>query len=540
MNRTTRTFASAVTTMATVVVGVVGARAIKDNDDNSAVNLNDEAARVVIDAEALYQPVLETDGNSTQTTAGDIGSGGVPIGDSAGTAGLMFVDDPIEGPYALPQSAFDSCAGASRGAAAGANCPKGYAGVLGGEIPPAPFVWGTPGRYLTAPSAPFPPACPASTPAGEDHNAITVFSRTPLESLTVKWRPYGTTDPWVSLITPAVPLAERQAWMRRFETEGYSREAFGYLTLCGIHIDRDPDAPYEVVLEATDSFDRPVTSRPFVMHDGTPSGRPPTQAYIVGDWVYIDGWAPADGTATFATRTITDSNDRACPPAGDGEITHSITRDDQLFVSPIGVYDPTFTRKISTWIPLPEGELSLVCTTIHVDGIAVPLATDIHVVDGLYKVPVRFVPQGIGFDRYVDLPAGNFVLGICGQQQLSGARTNADDYPYRVPFNDTDPYSAYTFALEPEIRCPLPALRHERDTAVFVSLIYREDLIGGRWVEFINTLYIDLTREGSLYTMRFGWNDGSERREGTVYLKVIHSFRERVSGFVTLVASSDR
>ncbi|MEQ1873523.1 MAG: hypothetical protein ABL953_07335, partial [Ilumatobacteraceae bacterium] len=289
MNANTRKLASVLTTAATVVVGIIGARAI-NNDDSGSAKADDSTAAIVVDADS----VVETAVSSTETSASGDSGGGVPVGDAA--EGLMFVDDPISGPYALPDRAFDRCAGAAAGAAAAANCPVGYAGLLGGApLPPPPFVWGTPGRYLSAPSAPFPEACPSSTPAGEDHNAITVFSRTPLVSLTVKWRRYGAeSDPWVPLVAPATSADDLMWWQRRFEAnEGWDRSHVGFLTLCGIHIDRDPNVPYEVVLDAVDSFGQPVTSRPFVMHDGTPSGRPPTQAYIIGDFAYIDGWAPA-------------------------------------------------------------------------------------------------------------------------------------------------------------------------------------------------------------------------------------------------------
>ncbi|MEQ1873525.1 MAG: hypothetical protein ABL953_07345 [Ilumatobacteraceae bacterium] len=450
MKSAVRTWASVVMTSATVAVGLVAARAVNDNDDSGSAKVDDSTAAIVVDADS----VIETGVDSTGTPDGGGGSGGgAAVGDAATGAGLMFIDDPIEGPSLLPQSVFDGCAGSSAGAAPGAGCPVGYAGVLGGEIPPAPFVWGTPGRYLTAPRAPFPEACPASTPAGEDHNAITVFSRTPLESLTVRWRPYGaTSDPWVPLVTSATPVAERSAWMTRFETEDYSREAFGYLTLCGIHIDRDPNVPYEVVLDAVDTFGRPVSSRPFVMHDGTPSGRPPTQAYVLGDWVYIDAWAPATGYATFATRTITDPEDRACPVASEGVVTPRTVRDDQVFVSPIGVYDPSFNRKISTWVPLPPGTQMLVCTSVYTGTTQTPLATDIHLIQATGVVEFVVYPAVVLLDRGIgNIPAGTVSVTFgsgaegCGETILNPELSaELDPNYYRWP------------RPEERLRCSIP------------------------------------------------------------------------------------
>jgi hypothetical protein len=200
--------------------------------------------------------------------------------------------------------------------------------------------------------------------------------------------------------------------MRRFESEVYSRESFGYLTLCGILIDRDPNIAYEVVLEAYDTFGQLARSRPFVMPDGTPSGRPPTQADVTESWAYVNGWAPATGTVTFASRPIDSASDRdySCPVPGEGAITHSTTRDGQVFSSPFGVYDPSYTRKVSALIPIHPGDRNVLCVTIYSDAGETPIATDTFVVEHPAVVELEVFPSRVVFQTNV--PHGNAYFGV--------------------------------------------------------------------------------------------------------------------------------
>ena len=563
MNSTSRTLASFLTVAASSAVGIIGARAI--NSDNSGA---DPTSPIVIDTESPSTPVDDVVTIPTETTAGSIGATGIPIAVDATSAGARFVDDPIAGVQQLPQPAFDSCAGSSPDEIPQPGCPPGYAGVLSGDMPPAPWLWGTYGRYLTAPGDPFPEACPPSTPTGADHNAITVFSRTPLESLTVRWIPYGTTyGPWASITAPGTPEAERIAWMARFEAEDYSREAFGYLTLCGIHIDREPNTAYEVVLEAIDSFGRPVTSRSFVMPDGTPSGRPPTEAFVVGRWIYIDAWAPAGGSARFAMRTVTDPEDHACPAEGEGVISHSTVRDDQLFVSPFGVYSPQYSRKISTWVEVPPGQLAVICTSIYtaVSTVAYsldPIATDTHLARGEPVATWRIRGWQVitascteetcpgGDPNFDSIPANTFAVTIGTAAEGCGVTIYNDE------LNDEQAAALFQWAPLTDVSCQAP-IRDWRADPYMLPITVRR-LVDGVWVDDYGTGFLSLGFQvfGNPPSYHFteylrgGWFPQIRTRSGADYPSNVRmSFLREVespgvvyttSPTVVLVASTDR
>ncbi|MEQ1874721.1 MAG: hypothetical protein ABL953_13470, partial [Ilumatobacteraceae bacterium] len=234
---------------------------------------------------------------------------------------------------------------------------------------------------------------------------------------------------------------------------------------------------------------------PFVMHDGTPSGRPPTQAYIIGDFAYIDGWAPASGSVTFATRlqtghTIEDIDDYGgippddveCPTAGEGVVASTSTRDDQVFVSPLGVYDPTFTRKTSTWIQLPVSP-TLFCTTIY-DSSGAAIATDIHLIQGAdRKVPVLTLTT-VDLEG-ADIAAGDLRVRVgdagydCGpewtlDEDLSGAVRNF--------------YFDYF-----DVRWTCPALPNDTTFDLYVYVDYRRS---GTWLSGVGVLSLETDREG--------------------------------------------
>ena len=449
------------TVAAAVAVGVIGTRTINSDNDND----NDRSAGAAVliegdldDVRAI--PLLGPTGGAVPDLG--VGDEGVPvIGGSPVIGGVfgpgleipegdpdpggvsfsdpLMVYDEIEGIGRLPERAFDVCAGPEPGALPGVECPEGYAGtLLGLHMVPDPFVWGTPGRYLTAPGAPFPSACPTSTPVGEDHNAITVFSRTPLDALTVKWRQYGTAyEPWVSVTAPSTPVAERAAWMARFEDEEYSREAFGFLTLCGILIDRDPDLAYEVVLEATDSFGRPVSSRPFLMPGDAPTGRPPTEVLISerAAEARVTAWTHEGGLVTVGVVPYGDPLSDGVPEVGECDLGAPGTVDasdihfrDGSRPSPSGLYDVAFTRKAETSIPLTPGAWALICVTIYeTNNTLRPRATDGFVVQGPAAVLPRIELTSIAFTEPRRLVVGEeLTIRVGTSAEACGAPWQSD------------------------------------------------------------------------------------------------------------------
>jgi len=280
-----------------------------------------------------------------------------------------YFDPEVAGIFPWPDLAFDTCAGAVPGAAPSAECPAGYAGTLGGaHIPPAPFMFGAPGHYLTDPGGDNPTVCPASTPAaGAGQSPITVFSLTPLSTLQVRWRPYGTTRAWQSLtIDPATLREQADPWMTRLVAESFDRNTWGLIPRCFV-IDRDPNTAYEVELTAEDVFGREVTAnRTFSLADANPSLRPPTSARVAGvrPFAEVEAWTTDGGSVTFTTRVITTLGDGGC---GSGraipdELVHSLAGQR---TSPAGVYDSAYTRKVVTSVPLPPAGVVLLCATVY-------------------------------------------------------------------------------------------------------------------------------------------------------------------------------
>lgn len=427
MNTTVRNLVLVGTTVATVAVGVFVSRALQDEESPAAIGDHDSPVLVDGDigaADDLAMPILAPvaitddpamldrllegpDVISDDTPGPEIGSSGGGGGVTGGVVGpvipddgfagleaedpeapapdplsLPFLFDPVIGLLPFPELAFDVCAGLEPGTPPSPACPEGYAGTLiADHIAPAPFLYGSVGHYLSDPTGSGFATCPASTTAaGPGQTAITVFSQTPLDGLVVDWRQYGSSHEWQSLVVdPATPADERAAWFARFESEPFSREAF-YLSRC-IVIDRDPNIAYEVRLIGVDAFLRVVNGQPMTLPDATPQGRPPTEASVVGvqPFANVTGWTKPGGSVSFSTRVITDL-------AGGGDCSDSLGEEvpsegvhslDGQLASPVGVYDPAFTRKVFTRVPLPPAGLVLLCATVYDSGNRLrPLGTD--------------------------------------------------------------------------------------------------------------------------------------------------------------------
>ncbi|MEQ1873527.1 MAG: hypothetical protein ABL953_07355 [Ilumatobacteraceae bacterium] len=427
MNTTTRNLVLIGTTVATVAVGVFATRAMDEQESPAALGDHDAPVLVGGDIEtaddlatpivepvaishdpAMLEHLLEGPPAITDDTPGpEIGRGGGGSGVTGGVVGPVISEDafdglepedpapapdprlfpigfdPTLGLVSLPELAFDACAGVEPGTPPSSSCPEGYGGTLFADhIAPEPFLFGNVGHYLTDPTGAGFATCPADTPAaGAGQTAITIFSQTPLDSLTVEWRPYGSSHAWQTLVVdPATPADERAAWFARFESEPFDREAF-YLSRCVV-IDRDPNIAYEVRLFGIDAFLRVVNGNGLMtLPDATPQGRPPTSANIIGvqPFAEVTAWTKPEGSVSFSTRIVTDLE-------GSGDCTDYRTEAiptervhvvDGQHASPVGVYDPAFTRKVVTSVPLPPAGLVLLCATIYDTGNTLrPLGTD--------------------------------------------------------------------------------------------------------------------------------------------------------------------
>jgi len=344
----------------------------------------------------------------------------------------FYFDPSIGGVFWLPAIVFDTCAGATPGEPTPAGCPPGYAGTLGasGNLPPEPFMFGSPMHYTTVRDGDFPTVCPADTPAaGDGQTALTVFSETPLESLLVEWRPYGTDLVRQSLaIAPATLPDQASAWISRLDAEPYTRAAFGMIPRCFV-IDRDPNQAYEVRLTAVDIYGREVTAnRDFSLVDATPSGRPPTTAQVIGvqPIAQVEAWTTDRGSVRYTSSVVpagTDPAELTCSSAYavDTTLVHSVGGGRP---NPVGIYDPIYTRRVVTTIDLPPGGQVLLCATIY-DSINTlrPLATDTLLLQGGTAQRPVITLEGLRLNDGIRVPAYQLRANI----QMPGELATVDD-----------------------------------------------------------------------------------------------------------------
>lgn len=438
MSRTTRTLLAVATTTATMGIGVVGARMWPD--DEQAAPLADSApvrAVVVDDADLartatpILAPVLSGDGEPdydalAAAAVGEDGEliaspeiGGIlaPPVDIAAEAVPRVFDDAV-GVIPLPDPAYDICAGPAAGDTPPPGCPDGYGGsLLASTLPPEPQLWAAEGARL---------AC-GEQPA----NTITVYSATPLESLTVAWRPFGSAEAWATVEGPRTASGQRAAWEERFAAEDYSLAEFGYLAHCGITVERDPDTAYEVRLTARDSFGRDISGTA-TLADASPAGRPPTTATIDDDSVaQLRAFTTERGSVVVAAFNIGDRSEANCPASS---IEHGRIPDEQTHVrdraypTAVGVYDPAYSRLVTTAIPLAPGELVLVCVRVYDSPNPLrPLATDAFVLEGPQVLVPRVVLHDVRFTEPLDLAAGEVAVQVGTAADDCGAEWRSED-----------------------------------------------------------------------------------------------------------------
>lgn len=400
----------------TPVIGVATTPTLDTPDIETAVPIDGEAT---------------TDPATTDPATTDLATTDATTDADRTLLDLPFYFDPsVGGVFWLPGIVFDACAGRDPGTPVPEGCPAGYAGTLSGSghLPPAPFMFGGSGHYLTATTGGFPTVCPADTAAaGDGQTAITVYSETPLESLLVEWRPYGSTQVPQSLaVEPASLPDQRSAWIGRLEAQPYTRETFGMVPRCFV-IDRDPNQAYEVRLTAVDMYDREVTAnRDFSLSDANPSGRPPTSARVIGvqPIAQVEAWTTSRGSVKFSTRVITDltdPSDRRCGTEVDASEVHRV---DGARPIPIGIYDPIYSRQVVTTVELPPGGIILLCATIYdSNNVLRPLGSDSLILRGRTQQRPVITLEGLRLNAGITVPESELYATI----QFPGERYTLDD-----------------------------------------------------------------------------------------------------------------
>ena len=354
-------------------------------------------------ATGVGEPDLESlaaaatvDGQLTPSTR----TGTVLVAAHAAADAFPSVFDPAVGLRTIPEPTRDLCA---QGDTPLAGCPAGVAAtVTAGQLPPQPTLWLAEGTR---------DACP-----GESERRATVYSSTPMQSLSVSLRPYGANDAWTTVDAEPTDSVATEAWQQRFMTEPYSIAAFGYLAHCGIPVNRDADVRYEVRLRGVDAFGRNVSTEA-TLAEATAGLRPLTIADVGDDGVaQIRAWTTGEGSVVFAAFPVRDAREAVCP---DGPIDTGRLAPEQVQVrdgvqpSPTGVYDASYTRQVLARVPLTGNTHVLLCARIFDRANAfTPLATDAFLLDGPQLQVPHVLVHDVQFVEPLDLAAGDIEVHV--------------------------------------------------------------------------------------------------------------------------------
>ena len=472
MSRIVRTLVAVLVSVASVAVGVVAARALQDDGDDTAEAIGTAGGDPVvivsgdvdIDAAAIEalpvlapvvvgddpsildtllegptQPAGDDDepgpevvgpgvGSGVAAPAGDDGVGssdapdttavtsdtlGAPEDDTDPWGGepVVYFDPVTFDLFDLPLRVFDLCAGATPGSGTPRGCPSGYAATLfDAPLPPDPFLFGAVGHPVGRVTGAY-SACSTNPTPGAGQTAVTVWSVTPLTTFTIEWRPYGTTRAWQQrVVEPATAPAVVDAWTDRLAGEPYDRAAWGMIPHC-LLITRDPDRNVSGRVTATDIYGRVIEGNgEFLLPDATPDQRPPTTARIVGvqPMATVTGWTVSGGSVQFRVKAVTDATDSAC----DGDIVP----DEQVhegtgLATPVGAWRPEYDRWWTTNVLLPPGGMVVVCATVYdSDNTLRPAGTDTLLLHAPTAQRPRIVLEGIRLNSGVTIESAR--LGI--------------------------------------------------------------------------------------------------------------------------------
>jgi len=422
MNSKARTLAGVATALASLAVGVVGARALGSSDEESAASADALPDTVVVDGVStpidetvevdvpIIAPVMVGDdpaildellagpvGGSGQAGEADDGSGSEIIGavtkqmayskSGDGEEQIHVLDYPfafdsiVDRFLPFPVHAYDICAGRRPGThtavprafGSSAGCPVGFAGTIRGLFAwPAPFIRGEVNHHLD-PSDGISQTCPADTPrAADNQTAVTAFSSEPLVSLRAEWRQYPTLRTWNSIDVAGTSAAHAEHWAAERATGRFTNDAL--LPHCFV-IDTDWNQSYEVRLVGSDAEGNTYESDRFMVWSRT-IGRPPTEVSEIDPVAlraYVASYTVEGGSVQYQVRPMTGEDDTSCSPPG------TTTSDvHYMDLAPVEAPSEEYPRLAVGFIGLTAGA-NLLCASIY-DADGALLGVDIIVI----------------------------------------------------------------------------------------------------------------------------------------------------------------
>jgi hypothetical protein len=365
-----------------------------DSDASDTAPAEDAASDSTVPARSDGEDIADDEGVGDDV-ADEGGDEGVDASDMPAGSSLWFIDLFAGFADRLGLIRFDPCAGVEPGTPTPEDCPKGYGATFDFALrmPPGPMIFFGQGHYLS-PTVDGGRACPAdTTPPGPDEAALTVFSRTPLVSGDLRYRPYGSSLEWTTLPMPPSSGEETAWWTDQFDTIEYSPD-WGTLPIC-FNVPRDPSVAWEMIATGIDVFDRVITSHTGLIPIFSPDQRPPTTGEVIGlsSVAVVTSRSVAEGMVEMRSRPVTGpDDDLSC----DGTVDVTVSRAGRSGVIPIGIYDPAYSTPWVARVPIPPGGQVVVCADIF--PTSNPLrrtATDRLLFSAATQERPRIVLQGI-------------------------------------------------------------------------------------------------------------------------------------------------
>lgn len=344
--------------------------------------------------------------------------GAVPIsGDSADSAAppwwYVDIDESIQ---AVAPQFIDICAGAARRSPDNpppAWCPDGTGGTVSDELIRPPL------RVTLVPlrngeGTPSVMSCPITAPgSASDRESLSFLTTAPLSRVELRWRPAGTAGSWSAFNVPEAALREVQE-MYRYGIESGELTDGDWVRTCATIV-RDLDRPHDIMAFGSDIWGRPFITSTKPLDDFSPEGRPPTVATIdrTGDRATVTAWTTSEGSVEF-TAVLLDEDDeltaRGCDEST--QVVGTVESSD-LGRHRYDMYDPRFDVGRAVSVELPAGRAVMVCAAIYdTENVLRPLAADALVVRG----PRRSVPvvtlAGVRLHDGAGLDAGALEVGL--------------------------------------------------------------------------------------------------------------------------------
>ncbi len=378
----------------------------------------------VVGAAAAYVPVSDAP-LLTDPPVGASGDGGPAAFDGSPWFALHPDVDRLE---LLGPIAFDPCAGVSPGGTPADDCGPGYAATFGGTLgptPPRPFMYVNPGHW-PAGSTPEIRGCP-SAPAPSDTMAeMMLTTHTPLAQARMRYRPYGSSDPWVEFdIGPTID--SEAAWWDEQLRGGDFDPIESMLSTC-FSVPHDPTIPYEYEASATDVFGRLVVQQgqPRLLPGLNPTLRPVATAEIDGltPVANVKAWSTSAGFVSFTHREVAAGDDLSC--AGATSVAESQLVRGVGPPEPPGLYDPQYSRGWGAAIPLLPGRSMLVCANVHpTDNRFQVSFTDRLLINAPSQEQPRIVLQAVRRGGDATIPARSLRVAA-GRHISTGERSSCD------------------------------------------------------------------------------------------------------------------